>query len=185
MVTVLLVLLGAVLAAIAIVIALPVEVAVEAATAPKPGVRADVRFLGGLAPAIPINRGSETGGRTAKDPERKKGTMWRKRASSGGGARMATALPRLILRLLSRIRFHQLEIDGDLGLGDPADTGQAFGLIAPFAYALPHAQTRIAIRPDFAQARMEGRLAAEFRVTPAALLPPLARFGWQALWGRR
>ena len=179
--TVLLVLLGIVLAAAVLLVALPVEVTVEAATSPSPGVRGKVRVLGGHAPAIPIDREA---GKSDKVPQDTSGkTRKRKRGPVGRGARIARALPQLVFGLLSRIRFHKLEIDGlgDLGtFGRPCRRANRTGLrallIAPFAYALPHAQTRIdRIRPDFAQDN-RGWRAALLRCERVPRHPGRAKF---------
>lgn len=95
----------------------------------------------------------------------------------GRSSRALVAAPRLLVSLLRPFRLQRLAIDADVGLSDPADTGQLIGMLAPLIYAVPRSNVvDIAIRPDFSGARVEGDLEADVSFVPAALVPPLAAF---------
>jgi hypothetical protein len=103
----------------------------------------------------------------------------------GRSSRALVAAPRLLVSLLRPFRLQRLAIDADVGLSDPADTGQLIGMLAPLIYAVPRSNVvDIAIRPDFSGARVEGDLEADFSFVPAALVPPLAAFAWRVLRAR-
>ncbi len=168
------------LALIALVLALllltAVDIRLRAATGATPPFSATVSFLGGWTPVIPIRGGRERP--AGREHPRKK----RPRKQAGArNARMVRAAPRLLADVLRAIRIDRLEVDADVGLGDPADTGQLFGALAPFVYgtaATP--RLNLGLRPDFGAARLDGRVHARLRVVPGRLLAPLARFGWRA-----
>ena len=98
---------------------------------------------------------------------------------------MLAALPGLIKGLLSAFHIDRLELDADFGFEDPAETGHLYGLLCPILYGIPPSpRWRIAIRPVFGQAFFRADAKGAVRVTPAALLLPVAGFVWQ-VWGPR
>lgn len=93
------------------------------------------------------------------------------------------AVARLVADLLARVRFDHLRLEADYGTGDPAETGQICGWLAPLAYGLgDRPGVTVALRPDFGRAVLSGELDAAVKITPAALVPPAFRFAL-ALWG--
>lgn len=95
-------------------------------------------------------------------------------------ARMLRALPRLLVDALGSVRWEVLHLDAEYGLGDPADTGQLFGCLAPLQYgaAWPPGVC-IALRPNFSHACLCGELRATLRLRTVRLLPAAARFVWR------
>lgn len=172
---VLLALLGAVLVALA----LPVWLRLDAQAKPDAQLKVGARLLAGLTPQLTFYDSTQPKEEAEEEepaPKPRKGRGdWAKR-----GPRMAAAAPGLLAGLLRPVRFHRLHVDADVGLSDPAGTGQLYGLLAPVIYALPRSPSvSIAVRPDFDGPRLEGEVAASLRVIPLAWVPPLARFGWR------
>jgi hypothetical protein len=98
---------------------------------------------------------------------------------------MISAAPDLLAGLLRAIHLRYLKVDADIGLSDPADTGQVFGLLAPVIHSRrPADRVQIAVRPDFTAARLSGEAAAGLSVTPATLMLPAIRFGWRVFGPR-
>ena len=83
---------------------------------------------------------------------------------------------RLVASLLRLIHFERLRAEAVFGLGDPADTGQIFGLLTPVIYGTGSC---IRLEPVFDGPCLEGFCEATFRVRPIALALPLLRFVWQ------
>lgn len=178
-------------------LALPVHLRLQAETGEAGRVRAHLRLFGGLTPWIRlVDTGRETArnqpappAKTAQAPDeparkkrrRRRGWLRPDRAML---RRALAALPDLIAGEVRRIHLDRLEIDADLGLDDPADTGRLFGVIMPLVYLPRPGWARLDLRPDFAGARFDGRALAALHLTPAALLGPVIRFAW-AVFVRR
>ncbi len=94
----------------------------------------------------------------------------------------ATAVLRLLTDVLGCIRIGHLTVNAQFGLGDPAATGQAFGMLAPVIYgtsATPSIQVRAV--PVFDRAVLSGAAEMAFFVIPITLLGPAIRFGWSVI----
>ncbi len=99
---------------------------------------------------------------------------------------MLREVPRLMSESLGKVRIERLRLNGIFGFGDPALTGEVFGLAAPALYAAPLSDRwEVALRPDFDRDRLEGIAECDVALRPVALLGPLAGFGWRALGPRR
>lgn len=101
-----------------------------------------------------------------------------------GAARQTAAVfrqnPQLVLDFLRPVHFKRLAVDADVGLGDPADTGQLLGLFEAARYTCPLSQgISVHVRPDFEQMRLSGRLSAEISLIPIAFVPPGIRLAWR------
>ncbi len=132
------------------------------------------RFLAGLSRPIKFARGSDKHSR----PKRK--ASKRRRRSAGRATAFLQNIPSLISDLIRTIQIRHLSLNGAFGLGDPADTGQLFGMLAPFIFgvaALP--RTEVSLRPDFDRVHLSGEMQACLRIIPIILIPPLCRFGWR------
>lgn len=87
--------------------------------------------------------------------------------------------------MLKPIHVERLAVDGVLGLDDPADTGQLFGVVTAARYALPaRGPVSIALQPDFAGPSASGTIEACLRFIPIALVPPVTRFAWRVFGTR-
>lgn len=185
-------LVGIVLALAATVLALPVTLGLRLQSAPRPRTRVFVGLLGGVAPKLVAHDSwaepKKKKQRKAERARQKKRKGRREKAPSVPRwlPRMIRAAPRLLIGLVRPIRLTRLSLDADIGLGDPADTGQLYGAIEALLRPLPlPSLATVAIRPDFTGPRAEGTLDAEIRFVPVAFVPPLVAFGWRVFGWRR
>jgi hypothetical protein len=159
-----------------------VRLSFRAETAPRPRLRIGAAPLGGIAPPIPVYDSA----RKRKKPEKpKKAARKGRRRARGGGmpAGAGRAVARLVSELFARVHFDHLRLEADYGTGDPAETGQICGWLAPLAYGLgDRPDIAVMLRPDFGRRVLAGELDAAVKITPAALVPPGLRFAL-ALWG--
>lgn len=146
-----------------------------------------LRFFGGIGPRLVLD--SETRKPSPAEPapkpddknERaKKPKRRRRKRRAFNMRRMASEAPALIGGLLRCFHLKSARLRARFGLGDPAETGQVYGLLCPAianASALP--RTELAIEPVFDALCLTGEAALELSVRPLALLGPAARFGWR------
>jgi len=86
-------------------------------------------------------------------------------------------LENLLRGLLGAIQVQLLRIDIVLGLPDPADTGEAVGLLWAALFPLEAlAPLRARIAPAFSEERLEAEAEGRLRVVPIKIVPPLALF---------
>lgn len=174
-----------------VLLATPLCVRISAATEPQGRVRVWASTLGGWTPEVRLHDSARkvtaevTGKTKEKIPDETKPRKKKKRGggmSGKTGLRLARNAPGLLSGLLRRFRLTRLS--ASFGLGDPADTGQVFGMLTPLLYALPG--TPITLRPDFGATRVTGAVDATIRVIPGSLAVPLIGFGWRVFvpWGR-
>ena len=167
------------------VLVTPVELAFAARTSPRWRLQIAVRLLGGLTPAIPVHDSARPPKKAEQAKEKKEETPKAKTTASRRAARVAAGAPQLAFGLLKPIRLTQLRVDADIGLADPADTGQLCGLLAAVTYARPpNPDISIAIRPDFTGPRASGGLDTVLSFVPVAFIPPGVRFAWQVFGAR-
>lgn len=88
-------------------------------------------------------------------------------------------MPDLASGLLSTIRIEHLVVSGRLGLEDPADTGQLFGLLMPLRFMTTGRRFAFDIEPDFDGPSLDARFDAQFRLRPVSAIPAAMRFGWR------
>ncbi|MBX3636338.1 MAG: DUF2953 domain-containing protein [Rubrivivax sp.] len=189
---------------------LPVRLRLLAATEPVRQWRLEVGLFGGLLPrwtAIdsrrprrpPMSRqddraearsGRRDAAATARSrrprsdsPPRRR--AWLRRQVARRIPVLLREAPALLRDLLGCVRVERLQAAGRFGLDDPADTGQAWGLVAPWLYAIPGARARCDIAPDFERPGLQGRAEAQLRVVPATLLLQTLRHAWRVLRGPR
>lgn len=177
----------AVLLAVAIAaLVTPVRLAFTLRTSPGRQLKIAARLFGGLTPPIPIH---DSARRRPKKKTRaaklKKKPAIMSRQALTKISRVTAAAPRLVADLLRIIHLERLAVDADIGLADPADTGQLFGLLAAVTHSRPPASAvSIAVRPDFTGPRASGELDAVLSFTPAAFILPGLRFGWRVFGAR-
>lgn len=86
-------------------------------------------------------------------------------------------LARLLRGLIRVVQVRSLKIDIAIGLSDPADTGEALGLLwaalSPIEALTP---VRSKIEPAFSEERLEGSFEGRLRIVPLRIIPPLAHF---------
>lgn len=172
------------LAALAVLLALasaalmtPVKLGFTVRTSPSWRLKIAARLLGGLTPPISIHD-SERRKRKRKTPKvKKKRSVIMPRRALARLPHVMAASPRLLAGLLRPVHLERLTVDADIGLADPADTGQLIGLLAAVTYSrLPTSIVSISLRPDFTGPRASGELDAELSFIPVAFIPPGVRF---------
>lgn len=170
-------LLGAILLLLAAIFA-PVRIRLRAQFGTAGGYRLALRPFGGLGPRLVV---ADSRRKTAKKPKaRRKARRGRSRWRPGP-RRFARAAFRLIADLAGCLRLNAAALDIRFGTGDPAETGQVFGLLAPLIHGTAGAsRVTIAAVPVFDRAVLGGRAALDASVTPARLVPPFVRFVWSA-----
>ncbi|MFN3171600.1 MAG: DUF2953 domain-containing protein [Hyphomicrobiales bacterium] len=166
-----------------VVLALPVRVAVRAQTTPKKKALVELGLLGGVLPSFTIVDSSR---KDASKDKQKADKRARKRAKkrdpkSGGSWRSVQVwiggVPALLGDLLNLFHVEHLHAEADFGFDDPCDTGVVFGLLTPVLYGLPsNGVIGVQARPDFSQARLEGRFDATVRLIPLQLVAPIVRY---------
>ncbi|MDF0590335.1 DUF2953 domain-containing protein [Candidatus Methanocrinis natronophilus] len=98
------------------------------------------------------------------------------------------SLSRLLRGLLGTLQVRSLSIDMRIGLPDPADTGEAVGLLsAALAPLEGFSPVRARIVPSFAGEEIAGAVEGGLRIWPIKAVPPIARFllsppPWRAGW---
>ncbi len=84
--------------------------------------------------------------------------------------------------ILHRIYVSRAQLDVRFGLGDPGETGQLYGMLAPLIYgptALPG--VRLKVEPVFDdRPTFTGCAEMYVSVVPASIIAPAIRFGWRA-----
>lgn len=184
---------GVLLLALATMLLMPVRLSGWATTSPRLAYRLDARFFGAWAPRIPLldsARPCREAARLRQPPAAQPAGARRPRARRSGvggvnGARMFAALPRLLGEMVGSVRWEAFHLDAEFGLGDPADTGQVYGCLMPLQFGAPWPPgVRIALRPNFERACLDGEVGATLRLRAASLLPPAARFVWRAFGPR-
>lgn len=101
----------------------------------------------------------------------------------------------LLRGLSGAVQVQSLRIDLSVGLSDPADTAEAFGLMMAVLMPLEAVTPlRAEVAPSFAEERLAGSFEGRLRVVPIKILPPLARLllsppawraGWRAIRAKR
>lgn len=164
----------------------PIKLRCVAVSAPAWRLKVGARLFGGLTPAISIHDSARGNLRKKRQPQKRKtkAPVFRRRLARG--LRRIIGTPRLFADLLRPIRLECLKIHADLGLDDPADTGQLFGVLAPLTYALfPQSKVSIEQRPDFSGPGLSADVLAELRFTPLAFLFHGARIAWHVFGPHR
>lgn len=180
--------------ALLLALALPVRLRLHARSQPVRRLRLELGLLAGMGPSIAMVDTSRRAKppKAAKKPEpvrrRKRKKARTVGIGAGRGLRMARAAPGLLGGVLRQVRVERFIVDCVFGLGDPAETGQVFGLLAPFQYGSQWAwgrATRVVFTPDFDRRCLEGEADVALAVTPLRLLSPALRFAWAVFGPRR
>lgn len=175
-----------------VVLFLPFRLRLSARSAPGAFIRVEVRPFAGLLPWIPLvdsTRPKEPEPEAEPEtPEPERPAARKRRGPKIDVRRVLRALPRFIRDALRVFRIDRIEVEGIFGLGDPAETGAAYGTIAPplvaagYALGCPEA---VRVTPDFDRATLEGRAEAEITVRPARAIRPTVAFAWAVFGPRR
>lgn len=164
----------ALLGALAIV-STPMLLSLSAETAPRPRLAARARLLGGASAPIRLYDSARPRRRAAAKPSEasERADQW----SAARMRRVVEAAAALLADLLRLMRLHRLDLDAEIGMEDPADTGQLYGFLSALARAGSCAETlSLSVRPVFDGPRLSGRAEAEVSFTPIVLAAAALRF---------
>ena len=84
---------------------------------------------------------------------------------------------RFARRMLRAIRVRELNLGLQIGLGDPAETGQLLGLVSPVTAcvgAIPGVQ--MSVEPDFYEETFRSYCNGSVRIYPIRMVPPMVLF---------
>ena len=144
--------------------------------------KAAARPFGRFGPRIPMSRSKKTADKDKPARKKKKRARTRKRNLQNIGR----AALQLVVDFMRCVKIDTAMVDVRFGLGDPAETGHAYGILAPIIYGCPQSsRVRMTVEPVFDRAVLNGRASLVVCLTPAALLGPVLRFGWSFLGSRR
>lgn len=94
-------------------------------------------------------------------------------------SKLRTPIQDLLRELFEQTEWNLLQIRGRLGLGDPAATGLAMGVLMPLTELdKPLHPVEIVVEPNFDRSELTGHSHVEMTVIPARLVPPLVRFAF-------
>ncbi len=83
----------------------------------------------------------------------------------------------LARRLLQSVQVRDVDVEFQVGTGDPAEMGLLYGVIGPsVALARSSFSPNIRIEPNFVEETFEGHARGAVRVYPIRLIPPLVAF---------
>lgn len=175
------------LAALLLILSLPVALEARAERGEVWQGEARVRILGRWGPSFKVSGGTaKARAKRQGKPARKRDGARRKRRGRRGRSvpigRALSAGPDLIAGLLGKFTIRELEVDARFGLGDPAATGQAYGVLGPAVFGLGwmgSERVSVLLEPDFERLALEGRFSGALAVTPITLLGPVAIFAWR------
>lgn len=168
-----------------LVLITPVKLVVEMDMSPSWRMNIGMRLLGGLTPAISFSS-SGSRARIKKPQKLKKAKKANSQRSFMSVAHAISVTFRFLAALLRTVHVDRLSIAADVGLVDPADTGQLFGMMTAAVHAMPSKQNiLIVIRPHFVEQHASGRLDVELSFVPLFLIPPSIRFVWRMVESRR
>ncbi|WP_172300073.1 DUF2953 domain-containing protein [Pseudoruegeria sp. HB172150] len=189
-------LLLAVVLAVILVLALPVRLRLLAQSEPELWARMELGLFGGALPNFSVFNSAQRRQRVKTEvsasSEALSQSQPKKRTAIGKksdrGMRVLRAAPRLLGGLLRRMKIERCDLDCRFGLGDPAETGQIYGLVAPVAYGsgmLFGQDNHVSVEPVFDRACLEGRVDVTVAAIPFRLLVPALKFGWAVFGPRR
>ena len=162
---------------VVLLLSIPIDLAFSYERGEDSRSRMRIRWLFGL---IGKELGAEKKGREKKPKERK---AKKGRGSFGGPLAMFTArgfsgrLFLLARRLARSVQVRDVDVKFQVGTGDPAETGQLYGLIGPgVALARSIFSPNIRVDPNFVEETFRGHARGAVRAYPIRLIPPLIAF---------
>lgn len=175
------------LSIIVLAMTMPVKFQLRWRSHPTSHFEVRARIIAGMAPPLVTRSGNRNQTTSTEDTrKRARSPVKHRRTRRLRILRAVRAAPDLIAGLVGPLRVESVTADATFGLGDPAETGQLYGILFPLihsAAALPH--TSICVRPDFSRHTLSGDVAATFRLVPLVLVVPLAAFAWQVFGPQR
>ena len=185
--TILLWLLAAVLVLLLAVLASPLRIEARASAGEALRYSLALRPFGRFGPRLAVA--------DSEKPKKKKKAKTKREKEKSAKSGKATyrdprpivrAVVRLVSEITGQLHIEKAALDLRFGADDPAETGEIYGALAPFIYGTAHSRrVYVNVEPVFDRVVFDGRAALDVTMTPALLLPPIARFGWSAFGPRR
>ena len=144
------------------------------------GSRSRMR-IGWLFGLIGKEMGGERKGREKKSKERKakKGRRSFREPLARNMARGSRKLLRLARRLVRSVQVRDVDVEFQVGTGDPVETGLLYGLIWPVVVlARSRLSPNIRVDPNFVEETFRGHARGAVRAYPIRLIPPLIAFAF-------
>ena len=176
-------LLAAILLLLLAVVATPVRVEFRATADEVVRFAVAVRPFGRFGPRISMPA-SRTSVQVSEKPVKATHTKQREPAKNRRKSRrdywsVFRAAIELFQSVLSKFHVARADVDVRFGVDDPADTGQAYGMLVPIIYGFPgHRRIDVNVEPVFDGALLHGKAALDITFTPLLLIKPAIRFGW-------
>ena len=164
-----------------LLLSIPIDLAFSYASGEESRSKMRVSWLFGL---IGKELGGEKEGREKK-PKTRKAKKGRRSFREPLAMFRARGLPRRLIllarRLMRSVQIRDVDVQFQVGTGDPAETGLLYGLIGP-GVALaqssfsPNIRPNIRFEPNFVEETFQGHARGAVRVYPIRLIPPLIAF---------
>jgi len=163
--------------AVLLLLSIPVDLAFSYERGEDSRSRMRIGWLFGL---IGKELGGEEKGRRKKPKKMKAKKGWRSFRGSLAVFEARGLSERLLLlarRLVRSVQVRDVDVEFQVGTGDPAETGLLYGVIWPsVALARSGFLPNLRIEPNFVQETFEGHARGAVRVYPIKLIPPLIAF---------
>jgi hypothetical protein len=159
-----------------LLVVLPIHVLALWQSDPAVPSKVLLRPFGGVSPPIKVydsHKPRKAGQKAA--PKARKHQKARRSGRMPQGDVLAEGMV-LLRRLTGAVHIDTLLLDAEVGLGDPADTGQLFGQLCPLIYTTGG---HVNVRPNFDAACLRGSALAQVHFSVLGLVWPFARFGWR------
>jgi len=170
----------ALLLGLIVVLAIPIELAFTLQREERLQARVTLGWLFGLV-KIPLSiEGEKTDSTAPPAPKKTRHTQSRRKLHMGAmllSQGFVARVIRLLRRLKASIHIRQLRLQILLGLDDPADTGQLWGIVGPLALTIPvPAGADVAIQPEFTGATFQVDGEGVIRIVPIEIIGTILVF---------
>ena len=158
-------------------LSIPVDLAFSCESGEGSRSRMRIRLLFGL---ISKEQGGEKKNREKKPKQmiaKKRRWSFRRPLAVFRARGFSGRLLLLARRLIRSVHLRDVDVELQLGTGDPAETGLLFGIILPsLGLTRSGFSPDICIEPNFVEETFEGHARVAVRVYPIKLIPPLIAF---------
>lgn len=170
----------ALLLGLIVVLAIPIELAFTLQREERLQTRVTLGWLFGLV-KIPLSvEGEKADSAAPPAPKKPRHTQSRRKLHMGAmllSQGFVARVIRLLRRLKASIHIRQLRLQILLGLDDPADTGQLWGIVGPLALTIPvPAGADVAIQPEFTGATFQVDGEGVIRIVPIEIIGTILVF---------
>jgi len=175
---------------VAVILLSPIHIRMTASSDPVQKVRVELRLFSARFPRLFAFDSTRhvADDRVASVPAKPKSKTKPKkkhRKLPRNLSRLIPEIPSTIKNTLRGIHIDALRVRGEFGLGDPADTGQVFGMLAPLIYIPQNPKFNVMLAPNFNTACAHGNAEAALHFTPIRLSLPALKLAWRAfVWPR-